>query len=362
MSKSFFDRRIARPFIFLLVLNFVGLGFRGLAAVPVGLAASRNGDHEHGVDALQHRHYRRGAARVSREAEQNRLHVRVAFRGSVLLGLKDGRTLQADTTDLSNSGVALRVPRGIGVAAGETVTIRFAFRFIRHDLPATVVGYESGRLRLKFAPLTLAQEEELTRVLYSRADSWLNFSEHRDRDRSLQSLGLLVKLSFRGLGAAIRSFWDGGPASAPVGRRRDPQGRHDGSLGGAHHNTAAGWRRVSAGNQRPSCREANSCTGKANFSGRKGPGGQDRRQGVHAGQFVSQRVGLRRPGKSAAGLSAGNAVAFIGALSAVQRPGCHVGNTGSALPAGAATGRADQPPQHFREWNRRGIHSPVAQP
>ena len=219
VPKAFFDRRIARPFIALLLLNFLGLGFAVLRLL--------RWDPQHpgtvimnAVWTLYNLVIIGVACAVSREAEQNRSHVRVAFRGNVLVRLADGRTLQADTTDVSTSGVGLQVSRGIGVAVGETAAIRFAFRFVRHDLPVTVVGNEAGRLRLKFAPLSLAQEEELTRVLYSRADSWLNFSEHREPDRSLQSLGLLVKLSLRGMGDVIRSFWEGG-GSAPADRANE---------------------------------------------------------------------------------------------------------------------------------------------
>jgi cellulose synthase (UDP-forming) len=215
VSKSFFDRRIARPFLFLLGLNVVGLVFAGMRLF--------RWDSQHPGTVIMNTVWTfyniviiGVACAVSLEAEQNRSHVRVAFRGPVMLGLKNGQTLQGDTSDLSNSGAALRVPRGVAIAVGDPVTIRFAFRFIRHDLPATVMGYESGRLRLKFSPLTLAEEEELTRVLYSRADSWLNFSEHRERDRSLQSLGLLVKLAVRGLGDALRGIFSGGSSNTPV--------------------------------------------------------------------------------------------------------------------------------------------------
>ncbi len=226
VSKSFFDRRIARPFLFLLGLNVVGLVFAGMRLF--------RWDSQHPGTVIMNTVWTfyniviiGVACAVSLEAEQNRSHVRVAFRGPVMLGLKNGQTLQGDTSDLSNSGAALRVPRGVGIAVGDPVTIRFAFRFIRHDLPATVMGYESGRLRLKFSPLTLAEEEELTRVLYSRADSWLNFSEHRERDRSLQSLGLLVKLAMRGLGDAVRGLFSGGSGNTPavVARMRFGQRR-----------------------------------------------------------------------------------------------------------------------------------------
>jgi cellulose synthase (UDP-forming) len=108
--------------------------------------------------------------------------------------------------DLSSTGLALRIPRGLKIAAGDSLSVQFALRFAQHEIPATVVDNKAGVLRLQFLPLTLAQEEELTRVLYSRADSWLSSAAERERDRPLKSLGLLAKLSVRGVTAVFSNF------------------------------------------------------------------------------------------------------------------------------------------------------------
>jgi cellulose synthase (UDP-forming) len=63
-----------------------------------------------------------------------------------------------------------------------------------------------GRLRLQFAQLNLTEEEELTRVLYSRADSWLGWAERRDRDRPLRSLFLIARLSVKGTATMFRNL------------------------------------------------------------------------------------------------------------------------------------------------------------
>ena len=83
-------------------------------------------------------------------------------------------------------------------------------------MPATVVGKKSGSPAPAIPTATLAQEEELTRVLYSRADSWLSSTAERERDRPLKSLGLLVKLSVRGVVARFSNFGE-----QPAGRREE---------------------------------------------------------------------------------------------------------------------------------------------
>src|SRR5205823_3732983 len=71
-------------------------------------------------------------------------------------------------------------------------------------LPATLVGISGNTLRAQFDPLTLQEEEALTMVLYSRADTWLGWGETREADKPLTSLGRIIKLAFFGLTRALR--------------------------------------------------------------------------------------------------------------------------------------------------------------
>ena len=67
-------------------------------------------------------------------------------------------------------------------------------------------------------------------MLYSRADSWLSAAAERERDRPLKSLGLLAKLSVRGIGAALSNFRSGGKEEEKEDaekRRRTSGGRED---------------------------------------------------------------------------------------------------------------------------------------
>ncbi len=72
------------------------------------------------------------------------------------------------------------------------------------ELPAAVVSSEGTVLRVRFDELTIAEQEVLTMVLYSRADSWLGWGESRESDNVLRSLGRIFKISFHGLISAFR--------------------------------------------------------------------------------------------------------------------------------------------------------------
>ena len=61
------------------------------------------------------------------------------------------------------------------------------------------LAYRHNILRAQFDPLTMQEEEALTMVLYSRADTWLGWGEAREVDRPLMSLGRIFPLSMHGL-------------------------------------------------------------------------------------------------------------------------------------------------------------------
>ena len=99
-------------------------------------------------------------------------------------------------------------------------------RLRRTDLPAIVVAAEGNVLRVRFENLTIAEQEVLTMVLYSRADSWLGWGESRESDDVLRSLGRIFQISMHGLLATFRSLFAGAtrtpenPASLSIARVR----------------------------------------------------------------------------------------------------------------------------------------------
>jgi cellulose synthase (UDP-forming) len=205
VPESYFDRRIALPYVFLLFLNLAGL----LMAIPNILwwGSSHPGTVIMNMVWTLYNIVILGVScAVAYETKQERVSVRVSLQSPVGLQFDDGRKLQGETMDISNGGLAVRIPRGMDVRANENVSVSFTLRAARAELPATVVGNEKGRLRLQFGALNSVQEEDLTRILYSRADSWLTYADQREQDRPLRSLFLLMRLSVRGIGLALRNL------------------------------------------------------------------------------------------------------------------------------------------------------------
>ena len=81
----------------------------------------------------------------------------------------------------------------LNVQPGDAVRIVLPVLDGDASLPATVVRVEDESLRAQFDALSLPEEEALTMVLYSRADTWLGWDESRQGDhRCAVSRGLFA--------------------------------------------------------------------------------------------------------------------------------------------------------------------------
>ena len=211
VTRTFFDARIAQPFIVLLAFNALGL----LMVIPrflhvPGLGWLWDGTHPGTIitNALWTAFnivILSVCIAVAREARQTRQHVRISFAAPVRVHLADGRIVPGQTIDVSSGGLAMELLEGMYANQGDSLKVIFPLRTGDAELPATVVGLANGVLRMQFEPLTVPEEEMLTMVLFSRADSWLGWGESREVDQPLRSLGRIIRIAYRGLGMAFAS-------------------------------------------------------------------------------------------------------------------------------------------------------------
>ena len=111
----------------------------------------------------------------------------------------DGRSVAAETIDMSSGGTGIRLAEALDVMPQSQVHLAFPVPSAATDLPATVVSSEGSVLRVRFENLTIAEQEVLTIALYSRADSWLGWGESRENDNVLRSLGRIFQISMHGM-------------------------------------------------------------------------------------------------------------------------------------------------------------------
>jgi cellulose synthase (UDP-forming) len=219
VNRRFFDRHLARPFLFMIGLNLLGIlcaiprlfHFPGAtSAFPLNLFAGMYDGNHVGTIVMNltwvcfNLILLGVATSVAWESRQRRQTVRLAMTVPADVQLANGSIIHGVTMDVSSGGLMIRIERDFIANLGDAIKLTLPVLDGNATLPATLVGISGNTLRAQFDPLTLQEEEALTMVLYSRADTWLGWGETREPDRPLVSLGRIIKLAAFGLTKALR--------------------------------------------------------------------------------------------------------------------------------------------------------------
>ncbi len=219
VDESYFDFRIARPYVALLLLNVLAL-----AVAPFRFFIW-NADHPGTVVmnvlwVLFNMVIIGSANAVAFESRQVRNDVRIDQHIPVQVRLSDGRSIFGESNDMSLGGASLTLEEPCALAHGTALQVIYPLRNREAGFSATVVSTNGATLRLAYERMSIEQEELMTLVLYSRADTWLARGEHREVDRPLRSLAHLVFLSVKGLGYALGTLIPRKKALPPTGAVR----------------------------------------------------------------------------------------------------------------------------------------------
>jgi cellulose synthase (UDP-forming) len=231
VNRTFFDSKIAQPYLFLIALNLLGV----LCAIarlfqlpgvglpfPLNVPAGMYDGHHIGTIVMNliwvcfNLVILGVATLVARESRQRRQAVRLAMTVPADVQFPNGSIVHGVTKDISSGGLMARMEHDFTASPGDTVKLTLPVLNGNATLPATIVGVSGNFLRVQFDPLTLQEDEALTMVLYSRADTWLGWGETREPDKPLTSMRGIVKLAFRGLGQALRGSTK--PKATPKGK------------------------------------------------------------------------------------------------------------------------------------------------
>jgi cellulose synthase (UDP-forming) len=216
VKRTYFDARIAQPFLVMLVMNFVGLA----VAIPRFFIWDRDMRGTVIMNALWclfNVVILGVCTAVSREMKQVRTSVRIKAAFPVLARTVEGEILRGVTMDISPGGASIRFLESFELHPLEEVKLGFHLPGVRAELPGIVVSTEGSVLRLRFPELAIAEQEVLTMLLYSRADSWLGWGEARESDNVLRSLGRIFHISYIGLMQTFRSLL--GRSDKPSGKK-----------------------------------------------------------------------------------------------------------------------------------------------
>ena len=218
VNRKFFDARIAQPLILMIAMNLFAI----FCAIP-RLIQCPGADSVFPLNIPAHMYdgahvgtivmnlvwvcfnliILSVATSVAWESRQRRQAVRVAMSIPADVKLANGNIVHGVTTDVSSGGLMIRIERDFIASAGDSVKLTLPVLDGNATLPATLIAVNGNIVRAQFDPLTMEQEEALTMVLYSRADTWLGWGETREPDRPLTSFARILKLALNGFQKAL---------------------------------------------------------------------------------------------------------------------------------------------------------------
>ena len=193
-EKGYFSLGIAMPFLCLLGLNLTGVAL----AIPRYLYWDRGHAGTIWMNvfwALFNVVILGVALSVCAEERQRRHAVRISCAVPVVLRAR-GETVEATTSDMSTSGLGAKMPASW--APGESVEVWFPEENLVERLRGKLIGGRTDRLGVQFTQLTMPEQRLLTRVLYSRADRWLEWDEGFAVDSPIRSFFSVLRSSLAG--------------------------------------------------------------------------------------------------------------------------------------------------------------------
>jgi len=202
VKSSYFDAAIARPYVFLILLNVLGLiiapirlfwwnpGHPGTVAMNV-------------VWILFNLIIVGTANAVAYESKQTRSEIRIGAKKPIQVELPDGRKIAGETVDLSLGGARLSFSEPLGLAKDTPVKLTFRRADGNATISTHVVRASGNDLQVKYEELSEDEREVLTLVLYADADAWLSRAANRQTDRPMHSFLRLVQLSVNGVRWAL---------------------------------------------------------------------------------------------------------------------------------------------------------------
>lgn len=205
VQRGYFDKHIARPYVALILLDILAI-----LLAPVHMlywTPGHSGTIAMNVVWILFNLVIVGTANaVAFESRQTRSDVRIGLQMPVQVRLADGRSLFGTSVDMSLGGASFQMEEPLAMNAQSRMRVIYPRRHAEVSFPARAISISGQLLRIQYEPLSVEEEEALTLVLYSGADTWLGRGERHQPDRPMRSLLRLVRLSVKGVGYALTDW------------------------------------------------------------------------------------------------------------------------------------------------------------
>ncbi len=201
-DQRFFDRKIALPYIILLLLNLGGF-FLGLWRLFTDFGEDADSLVLNLIWTSYNVVILGVCTAVAWEQREVRRAVRITAELPARVRLPDGTEVDARTLDLSEGGTMVRLPRAVSLPLGTRIQVALMPDYQLVWTDADITRSANEILAMKFAKLSLPQERQLIYAIFGRADAWLHWGERRPPDKVGSAFGKLFSL---GVASAKKVF------------------------------------------------------------------------------------------------------------------------------------------------------------
>ncbi|RZL86159.1 MAG: UDP-forming cellulose synthase catalytic subunit [Variovorax sp.] len=228
IQEQYFDTQIAKASLFLLLLNFIGVGAGlwrltwvdadNIATVWLNLAWTFYNLMILGA-----------CVAAANESRQVRGAHRVTLRVPATLYFANGHSMRCHTSDFSTGGLGIDLPADVALAEAAPLDVALFRGDAEHRFPATVRFNRGKRMGLQFEPLSFAQERALVQCTTARADIWAARWGNHPRVAAHRVIGHIARISaigfrdmFAHYGRAITRKLRPVPAAARALHSKEP--------------------------------------------------------------------------------------------------------------------------------------------
>ena len=197
VEEEYVDWVISRPYIFLVLLNLVGVAvgiwryFYGPPTEMLTVVVSM-------VWVFYNLIVLGGAVAVSVESKQVRRSHRVEMTMPAAIAREDGHLFSCTVQDFSDGGLGIKINGQAQILEGQKVNLLLKRGQQEYVFPAQVARVMGNEVGLKLMPLTTQQHIDFVQCTFARADTWALWQDSYPEDKPLESLLDILKLGFRG--------------------------------------------------------------------------------------------------------------------------------------------------------------------
>ncbi|CDM25459.1 UDP-forming cellulose synthase catalytic subunit [Castellaniella defragrans] len=204
-ERAYFDWRLARPYIILLLLNAAGM------IVGTVMLVQHVGDAGVFQTILLNMGWTflnlvvcSASVAVAGERRQIRSSPRVLQTLDATVALPGGHRIRCQTSDFSQDGLGLVLPQELPLSPGQAIKVSLYRGREERVFPAIVRFCRGQRLGLYFEGLSIAQQVELVQLTFARANIWAEAWHASAPDSPLEAIRQIGRIGGRGFGVLLR--------------------------------------------------------------------------------------------------------------------------------------------------------------